>query len=56
MDAVEDDSYIPAMRETLKKYNLEVFAISNHLEGQAVCPAPTAGTSASEQNPLTGGP
>ena len=38
--AVEDDAYIPAKLEMLKKYDLQVFAISNHLKGQAVCDDP----------------
>ena len=38
--AVEDDSYVPAKLEMLKKYDLQVFAISNHLKGQAVCDDP----------------
>jgi sugar phosphate isomerase/epimerase len=38
--ASEDDSYVAQKRELLKKYNLEVFAISNHLKGQAVCDNP----------------
>ncbi len=35
-----DDGYLAAKRETLDKYGLEVFAISNHLTGQAVCDDP----------------
>ena len=38
--AVEDDAYVPAKLEMLKKYDLQVFAISNHLKGQAVCDDP----------------
>jgi sugar phosphate isomerase/epimerase len=38
--AVEDESYVPAKQELLKKYGLEVYAISNHLTGQAVCDDP----------------
>ena len=38
--AVEDESYVPAKLEMLKKYDLQVFAISNHLKGQAVCDDP----------------
>ncbi len=38
--AVEDDAYIPAKKATLDKYNLQVWAISNHLKGQAVCDDP----------------
>lgn len=34
--ALEDDSYIRRKRELLQKYDLQVFAISNHLVGQAV--------------------
>jgi len=35
--ALEDPSYAPGRRELLKKYNLNVWAISNHLTGQMVC-------------------
>jgi sugar phosphate isomerase/epimerase len=38
--AVEDDSYVAGRREILAKHGLEVFAISNHLTGQAVCDDP----------------
>jgi sugar phosphate isomerase/epimerase len=38
--AVEDDGYVKAKRELLDKYNLKVWAISNHLKGQAVCDDP----------------
>src|SRR3954454_13305055 len=38
--AVEDDSYVPAKKELVSKYDLQVFAISNHLKGQAVCDDP----------------
>ena len=38
--AVEDDSYVAGRREILAKHGLEVFAISNHLVGQAVCDDP----------------
>src|ERR687892_208749 len=38
--AVEDDSYVAGRREILAKYGLEVYAISNHLTGQAVCDDP----------------
>ena len=37
---VEDDSYVPAKKAMLDKYGLQVFAISNHLKGQAVCDDP----------------
>src|SRR4029079_8597540 len=36
----EDDSYIEGRREILDKYGLSVYAISNHLKGQAVCDDP----------------
>ncbi len=36
----EDDGYIRARLDLLEKYNLQVFAISNHLKGQAVCDDP----------------
>ena len=35
--ALSDDSYCRGRLELLAKYNLKVFAISNHLVGQAVC-------------------
>ena len=35
--ALASDSYIPQKRAMLEKYGLKVFAISNHLVGQAVC-------------------
>ncbi|MBM7789169.1 sugar phosphate isomerase/epimerase family protein [Tenggerimyces flavus] len=38
--AVEDEGYVKAKREVLDKYNLKVWAISNHLKGQAVCDDP----------------
>jgi sugar phosphate isomerase/epimerase len=38
--AAEDDSYLRSRRDILEKYNLQVFAISNHLKGQAVCDDP----------------
>jgi sugar phosphate isomerase/epimerase len=36
----DDDTYIADRLEILKRYNLEVWAISNHLVGQAVCDDP----------------
>jgi sugar phosphate isomerase/epimerase len=38
--ALADDGYLDAKRATLDKYGLKVFAISNHLLGQAVCDHP----------------
>jgi len=38
--AVEDDAYLKAKRETLDRHGLGVWAISNHLVGQAVCDDP----------------
>lgn len=35
--ALEDDAYIRSRRDILEKHGLQVFAISNHLVGQAVC-------------------
>jgi sugar phosphate isomerase/epimerase len=35
--ALSDDGYVRGRKELLAKYNLQVFAISNHLVGQAVC-------------------
>ena len=35
--ALADDGYCKAKRDLLKKHGLEVFAISTHLVGQAVC-------------------
>ncbi len=36
----EDDAYIQSKLDLLEKYNLKVYAISNHLKGQAVCDDP----------------
>ncbi len=36
----EDDAYIQGKLDLLEKYNLKVYAISNHLKGQAVCDDP----------------
>ena len=38
--AVEDDAYLQSRRDILEKNNLKLFAISNHLNGQAVCDDP----------------
>ncbi|MFF0522245.1 sugar phosphate isomerase/epimerase family protein [Actinomadura nitritigenes] len=38
--ALADDGYVPRKLETLAKHDLKVFAISNHLVGQAVCDIP----------------
>lgn len=38
--AVEDDNYVAEKRAMLDKYGLNVWAISNHLKGQAVCDNP----------------
>lgn len=38
--AVADPGYIPAKRAQLEKYGLDVWAVSNHLVGQAVCDHP----------------
>jgi len=38
--AAEDDKYVKNKLDTLEKYNLKVWAISNHLKGQAVCDDP----------------
>jgi len=35
--ALSDDTYCARKRELLEKYDLQLFAISNHLVGQAVC-------------------
>ncbi len=35
--AVSDENYCVALREMLGSHGLEVFAVSNHLVGQAVC-------------------
>ncbi len=35
--ALKDDNYCKAKRDLLKKYGLQVFAISNHLVGQCIC-------------------
>ena len=36
----EDDAYIQGKLDLLEKYDLKVYAISNHLKGQAVCDDP----------------
>jgi sugar phosphate isomerase/epimerase len=38
--ALEDDSYVEKKREALAAYDLQVWAISNHIVGQAVCDDP----------------
>ena len=38
--AAEDDDYVRERLELLKRYNLKLYAISNHLKGQAVCDDP----------------
>ena len=38
--ALHEDGYVDRKKETLAKYNLSVYAISNHLVGQAVCDHP----------------
>lgn len=38
--ADEDDAYVASRLEALDRYGLKVFAISNHLVGQAVCDDP----------------
>ncbi|HYZ57820.1 MAG TPA: sugar phosphate isomerase/epimerase family protein [Streptosporangiaceae bacterium] len=38
--ALENDGYVERKHETLRKYNLGVWAVSNHLVGQAVCDYP----------------
>jgi sugar phosphate isomerase/epimerase len=38
--ALEDDGYVERKHEILNKYNLGVWAVSNHLVGQAVCDYP----------------
>jgi sugar phosphate isomerase/epimerase len=38
-----DDAYLDEKRAILDKYGLQVFAISNHLKGQAVCDDPIDG-------------
>ena len=35
--ALKEDGYAKGRRDLLAKYGLQVFAISNHLVGQAVC-------------------
>ncbi|NHC45857.1 sugar phosphate isomerase/epimerase family protein [Motilibacter aurantiacus] len=40
LKAVEDDGYVQEKKALLEKYNLSVYAISNHLNGQAVCDNP----------------
>src|SRR5674476_73377 len=36
----EDDAYIQGKLDLLERYNRKVYAISNHLKGQAVCDDP----------------
>jgi len=38
--AAEDDAYVQSRLDILAKHNLQLFAISNHLKGQAVCDDP----------------
>ena len=38
--AADDDAYVAEKKATLAKYGLGVWAISNHLKGQAVCDNP----------------
>lgn len=38
--ALADEAYVTAKRELLDSYGLKVFALSNHLVGQAVCDHP----------------
>ena len=38
--AAEDDAYVAERLAILEKYGLSVWAISNHLKGQAVCDDP----------------
>ncbi|WP_152362816.1 sugar phosphate isomerase/epimerase family protein [Microlunatus speluncae] len=37
--AAEDDAYLKSIKDTLEQYGLGCWAISNHLNGQAVCEA-----------------
>ena len=41
--AAEDDAYVQSKLDLLAKYDLQVYAISNHLKGQAVCDDPIDG-------------
>jgi sugar phosphate isomerase/epimerase len=38
--ATEDDAYVQSRRHILDRFDLEVWALSNHLTGQAVCDDP----------------
>lgn len=38
--AAEDDAYVQERLDILARYNLKLYAISNHLKGQAVCDDP----------------
>ncbi len=38
--AAEDDAYVQSRLDILDRHNLKLFAISNHLKGQAVCDNP----------------
>ena len=40
LGAVENPAYVKDKRELLERYGLDVYAISNHLKGQAVCDDP----------------
>jgi sugar phosphate isomerase/epimerase len=35
--ALADDAYVRSRRDVLEKYDLKCFAVSNHLNGQAIC-------------------
>ncbi|WP_428995002.1 sugar phosphate isomerase/epimerase family protein [Kribbella qitaiheensis] len=38
--AIDDENYIAGRKEILERHGLQVFAISNHLVGQAICDNP----------------
>ena len=53
--AAEDASYVRGKKDTLEKYGLGCWAISNHLNGQAVCDNPIDGRHQGIVNPRVWG-
>ncbi|MFC7575368.1 hypothetical protein ACFQX8_25245 [Klenkia terrae] len=52
--ATEDDGYLRAKKDLLEQHGLQVFAISNHLNGQAVCDDPIDERHANMVDPACG--
>jgi hypothetical protein len=50
--AAEDDGYVRARLDLLEKHDLRLFAISNHLAGQAVCVSALLTLPIGEQSPM----